>query len=176
MSADSAVLSIVAATVPSPPSAPTTSVSSDTLTMTIDWNAPSDNGGIAVTGYRVYILASNGSSWYQDLVNCDAVNDSTIISATSCTIPTSTLRASPFSLTSGTSIYARVLAINGIGDSKNSSSGNGGVLPNAATVPDAPINLARDAANTSKTQLAITWSAGASNGGTVVIDYSVYWD
>ena len=53
LSADSSEFSIVAATVPSAPSAPTTTVSSDTLSMTVDWNPPSDNGGLSVTGYRV---------------------------------------------------------------------------------------------------------------------------
>lgn len=46
----------------------------------------------------------------------------------------------------------------------------------AATLPDPPVSLDRDEVNTDKTQVAITWSAGPSNGGSVVIDYSIYWD
>jgi hypothetical protein len=121
LSADSAEFSIVAATVPSAPNAPATSVSSDTLYMTVTWSAPSDNGGLAVTGYKVYVRASDITSWYQDLVHCDAATDSSIITNRSCTIPTETLRASPFSLTTGTSIYAKVIAINAIGDSNSSA-------------------------------------------------------
>lgn len=91
-------------------------------------------------------------------------------------IPLSVLRASPFSLATSSSVYAKVIAINSIGDSAESAQGNGAVMPVPPTVPDAPTNLARDSLNTSKTEVAITWSAGASNGGADVLDYSVYWD
>ena len=57
LSADSTEFSITAATVPSTPSAPTTTVSSDTLSMTVSWSVPSDNGGLAITGYKVYVRA-----------------------------------------------------------------------------------------------------------------------
>ena len=46
----------------------------------------------------------------------------------------------------------------------------------AATVPQAPTALTRDDANTSKTQVAFTWSAPTDNGGVAVIDYSISWD
>ena len=46
----------------------------------------------------------------------------------------------------------------------------------AATVPQAPSALTRDDANTSKTQVAFTWSAPTDNGGVAVIDYSISWD
>jgi hypothetical protein len=43
-------------------------------------------------------------------------------------------------------------------------------------VPDAPINLANDPLTTTDSIIRLTWSDGASDGGTAVIDYSVYYD
>lgn len=39
--------------------------------------------------------------------------------------------------------------------------------------PDAPISLSENTADRSATTLGLTWSAGSSNGGSVVIDYRV---
>ncbi len=46
----------------------------------------------------------------------------------------------------------------------------------AAAVPDAPINLANVSAITSGIQIGLQWSAGASSGGSPVIDYSISYD
>ena len=43
-------------------------------------------------------------------------------------------------------------------------------------VPDAPISLTNDPDTTSDTLIRLTWSDGANNGGTSVIDYTVYYD
>jgi hypothetical protein len=43
-------------------------------------------------------------------------------------------------------------------------------------VPDAPTNLANDAANTKGNQISVTWVAPAFNGGSPVLDYSVWYD
>jgi len=43
-------------------------------------------------------------------------------------------------------------------------------------VPDAPTTLANDATTTTDTVIKFTWTEGASNGGTAVIDYDVYYD
>ena len=60
---------------------------------------------------------------------------------TTCTIPVASLRASPFSLEWGSSVYAKVVAINSYGNSLISNEGNGAVI---TTTPDAPISLAED--------------------------------
>lgn len=54
-----------------------------------------------------------------------------------------------------------------------STAGNGAVI---LTVPDAPVSLQNNAAVTNSARVGIVWSAGASNGGTAVIDYRVSWD
>jgi len=63
-----------------------------------------------------------------------------------------------------------VKATNVVGDSSESTEGNGATL---LTYPDAPVNLADDSATTSSTTIGLTWSAGAENGGSPVIDYRI---
>ncbi len=44
------------------------------------------------------------------------------------------------------------------------------------TTPDAPLSLANNPAITNAARVGITWTAGVSNGGTPIIDYTVLWD
>jgi len=55
--------------------------------------------------------------------NCDGENDLSVISSTSCTIPISTLKAAPFSLTNGMTVLVKVIVFNSIGDSPESAFG-----------------------------------------------------
>ena len=57
--------------------------------------------------------------------------------------------------------------------SSQSVPGNGAVI---TTNPDAPVSLANVALVTDASKIGLTWSAGASNGGTPVIDYRISWD
>ena len=43
-------------------------------------------------------------------------------------------------------------------------------------MPDAPISLINNAELTSNLKIGLTWSNGVSNGGSAVLDYSVYYD
>jgi hypothetical protein len=123
---DSSEVAIRAAAVPSTPNTPTTSISGSNVV--ISWgNAPS-NGGSALTGYKIYIKQSN-NSYSIDSTNCNGMTSATILSDRSCTIPTSTLSASPFSLSSSASVTAYVIAVNVVGDSSASSDGNGATMP-----------------------------------------------
>lgn len=67
--------------------------------------------------------------------------------STACTVPTTQLKNAPFNLPWGSSIYAKVTAVNVYGNSLESVEGNGAKI---LTVPDAPVNLANNAALTSK--------------------------
>ena len=87
---------------------------------------------------------------------------------TTCTIPVASLRASPFSLEWGSSVYAKVVAINSYGNSLISNEGNGAVI---TTTPDAPISLAEDTSLKTKSSISITWSPAAFTGGAIIIDY-----
>lgn len=124
----SSIFSILAATIPSQPTAPTTTLSGSDIV--IDWNPPTDTGGVSISGYKLEIK-TNTSTFEKDLTNCDAETNSTIQSATSCTVPVATLRLDPFYLGDGLSVSARVTATNDCGDSTTSSEGNGATIPSS---------------------------------------------
>jgi len=165
-SSESISFSIRAAAIPDTPSAPTTTVNGNNVDIT--WTEPG-TGGSPITAYEITIRQSDGTTFTVDSTNCDG-SGSTILNARLCSVPITTLMASPYSLNWGDSVYAKVKATNIVGDSSTSSEGNGAVI---LTNPDAPVTLANNAATTSATTIAMTWSAGSSNGGTPVIDYRV---
>jgi hypothetical protein len=118
-------VSVLAASVPSQPAAPTTTVSGSNIV--ISWSLPSTNGS-PIESYTITIRQSNGSTYSEQLKYCNGSNAS-IISARSCTIPTVVLTSAPFSLTSGSGVYAKVVAKNGVGNSSSSTAGNGATVP-----------------------------------------------
>ena len=77
-------------------------------------------------------------------------------------MPISVLYVEPFNMVLGDHIYAKITAINSYGDSLSSVPGDGAAV---VFLPDAPINLANNAAVTSATTVGLTWAAGMSNGG-----------
>lgn len=126
----SSVFSIVAATVPSQPSAPTTTVNSE-YEIGVSWTEPSDLGGLLINSYKLEIKTSSGS-FEKDLTNCNAESVADIISTRSCTIPVTVLRELPFSIGDSEPISTRVTATNDIGDSVVSAEGS-------ATMPIADV-------------------------------------
>lgn len=131
-SAKSAVYQIVAATVPSTPSTPATSIQNNAVTIT--WAPPAANGQ-TIIGYRIYVQQSDGT-YSQSLATCDGSTFNVMVS-TSCQITVQTLQAAPYNLASGAGVYAKVLAYNSIGDSLLSGVGNGAILV-LSYVPGAP--------------------------------------
>ena len=83
------------------------------------------------------------------------------------------LTSSPYDLTLGDSVYAKITAINYYGESDVSDAGNGATV---LYVPSAPVGLANDLATTSASVIRITWSDGISTGGSSIIDYRVSYD
>lgn len=71
----------------------------------------------------------------------------------------------------GTLYTFTVTASNGRGESLQSSA----LSIYAATIPTAPQSLVRSS-STSKSSVTFTWSAPATNGGSPITDYEVYWD
>ena len=142
-SAFSSTVSILAASVPSTPSAPTTAISGSNVV--VSWSAPTTNGS-AITSYGI-TFKKNDNSFTTELTNCNGA-DSTIKTNRQCSIPKSVFSASPFSLPNTASVYAKVTATNSVGTSSASSEGNGALM---ATAPDAPGSVAEDSANTSHT-------------------------
>lgn len=132
----------------------------------ISWTEP-DNGGSPITSYTVYIRESNGVTFTTELSYCDG---SDYVETRQCTIPVAVLRAEPFNLEWGASVFARVYATNFYGDSAVSPEGNGAVIQ---TYPDAPVNLAEDYSQRTKSTLGITWEDAAFTGGVEIIDYRI---
>jgi len=83
------------------------------------------------------------------------------------------LIVSPFNLTWGSSVFAIVSATNNYGTSSFSSEGNGAVI---LTLPDAPINLKELTTNKSPTTIGLEWKDGINNGGSILLDYTLFWD
>jgi hypothetical protein len=83
------------------------------------------------------------------------------------------LRELPYSLPWGSSVYAYVVAQNGYGVSSSSTVKNGAII---LTNPDAPVTFVENLATKSATSIGVTWAEGASNGGTVIIDYRLSYD
>lgn len=70
-------------------------------------------------------------------------------------------------------MQAKIVATNIYGDSATSAAGNGAII---ITYADAPINLEETVALRTSTTISFTWSPGAANGGSTVIDYRITYD
>jgi hypothetical protein len=135
----------------------------------ITWLEPVTNGS-PITGYRIFVVDSLGE-FLEETTECIGA---TVLDSRSCQVPLTTLRASPFSLSPGTSVLAKVRSINLYGESAELSDPGAGAF--IQTVPDAPISVQDDPSITSDEQVKIVWTDGENNGGTSVLDYSVYFD
>jgi len=83
------------------------------------------------------------------------------------------LTSAPYNLILGQPVNIKVSATNDYGPSDLSIVGNGALIQ---LVPLAPVGLTNNATATSATQIGFYWSDGASNGGTAIIDYTIFWD
>jgi hypothetical protein len=137
----------------------------------ISWDLP-DSRGSAITQYIITIKESDDVTFTTELVVCDGSNTN-IIANRACTVPITSLRSSPFNLAWGSSVFAKLIAINVYGTSVESSTGNGAII---LTIPDAPITLAGDPDLTTGTSVGLEWAEGISNGGTPVLDYRIWSD
>ncbi|WP_323958697.1 peroxidase family protein [Arthrobacter sp. JZ12] len=114
----------------------------------LSWTAPAPNGGTAITGYKVQVLAG------ETLVQTVPVSGT----ATSMQIT---------GLANGTAYTFRVLAVNAHGDGALSAA-SAAVTPR--TVPDVPALGAVTAGDRSVT---VNWTAPTSDGGSPVTGYAV---
>lgn len=102
------------------------------------------DGSSTITSYIVEIRAADGSSFFEDTVSCDG-SDPTIKANLACLVPIATLQASPFDLPWGSSVYARITAINIVGPSEVSNEGSNAII---LTEPDAPVSFQNEPAIT----------------------------
>ncbi len=133
------------------PAAPTTltTTSITNSTATIGWTAPTDNGGSAITDYKVE-LSRDGVTW-TEMPHSVALTRSYAVTG----------------LAPGTTYQVRVSAINAIGTSPALV----GTLTTGAVAPASVTNLS--ASNITSNALALSWNIPASNGGSAITDYSV---
>ena len=133
------------------PDAPTnlraTAVSATEISLS--WDAPSENGGSAITGYDLE-YSEDGSAPWMDLT----------------TSGTTTSFSDNTGLTAGSTRHYRVAAINNVGTGEYSTT-------TAATlvVPGTPTNLT--AAVVSETQIDLSWDAPSEDGGDAITGYDL---
>ena len=123
-----------------------------TSQITLSWQAPSDNGGARITGYRIEVSADGGGSW-EDLV-ANTRTTATVYPHTGLA-PASTR-------------HYRISAINrvGVGDASRIAGST-----TDATVPDAPTGLVAN--DVTPTQIDLFWLAPAYNGGAPITGYRI---
>ena len=121
--------------------------------LAVTWTAPSSTGGSPITDYAVKYSSNGGSTWtnFRDPVSV----------ATSCTVT---------GLTNGTSYIIKVIAKNAVGISLPSANSARVTPALPVLVPSAPTTVV---AAVGQGQLAVTWVAPASPGGSAITDYLV---
>ncbi|CAB4548564.1 unannotated protein [freshwater metagenome] len=143
-SASSPSSAVTPRTVPGAPTAVTTTAGNTQVIIT--WNAPTSDGGSAITGYSVTSSPSVTAP-----VGCTNVN------ALTCTFT---------GLTNGVAYTFIVTAINGAGTV--AADPTAAVTPR--TLPDAPTAVTAVAGNARAT---LSWTAPVSNGGSAITGYTV---
>lgn len=116
-------ISILCATVPSIPATPLTENILEKVLF--DWTAPTGNG-LSISSYSVLIRKSD-NSYAEQIDYCNGALAS-VVSATQCIIPLSTLIAEPFNLVLGDSIDFKITATNQYGTSGYSTIGGGAFI------------------------------------------------
>ena len=118
----------------------------------LTWSQGAYAGGTAVIDYRVNFKSTGDYSVF-----------SSAITTTSVTVT---------GLTPGVTYTFYVQARNRVGYSPNSDT----VQVLAAQVPDAPTSFADNKSVTNAFRIGLTWVVPVFNGGSVVIDYSIFSD
>ncbi|MDD1768254.1 MAG: fibronectin type III domain-containing protein, partial [Methanomassiliicoccales archaeon] len=140
--------SVVPATTPSAPQS--LQVTAGNTQTVLTWQAPVSNGGSAVTGYNVYRGLTSGSE---------------VLLITLGNVLTHT----DGGLVNGQIYYYRVSAVNAVGEGALSNEAS--ATPVERTTPSAPQDLEALAGDS---EVVLSWSAPASDGGVPITTYRIY--
>ena len=146
-------------TAPNPPSSLSATAVSPTQ-INLSWTAPSNTGGTPIIGYKIERKSGTGS--YSILITNTG---------------NATTKASNTGLTTGTTYYYKVYAINAIGTSNSTSESSATPTstsappPTANTISGVPTSLSATAVST--TQVYLTWTAPSNTGGTAITGYKI---
>jgi len=121
----------------------------------LSWTAPSDLGGLLLTGYKIQRSTDGGSSW------------STLVSNTGSTATT----YSDTGLAPNTTYTYRVFAITTFVTSSPSNMASATTMAPPAVVPSPPTGLAATAISSS--QINLSWTAPTNNGGSAITGYKI---
>ncbi|MCD6111547.1 MAG: fibronectin type III domain-containing protein [Thermoplasmata archaeon] len=114
----------------------------------LTWEAPADDGGSQIVGYKIYCgMRSGGETYLTTTGNVTTYRDTGV--------------------TNGRTYYYRVSAVNGIGEGELSEE----VSATPLGAPSAPRNLV---ARGGDGYVVLTWEAPADDGGSPIIGYKIY--
>ena len=146
---DTVDVRLVEATAPAKPTG-FTAMAAGNAQIDLAWTAPADDGGRAVSGYKIEVSDDGSTGSWDDLVADTASTDT----------------AYPHTgLSAGDTRHYRVSAINAVGTSDASESDD---ATTQRTVPDPP-EVSAIADGTSK--IVVSWSAPANDGGSAITGY-----
>src|SRR5579875_783710 len=150
-SAPSNTASATTLTPVTPPGAPSGLVATGgNSQVALSWNAPSSNGGSAITSYDIYRGTSPGGE-----------ASGPVASGVTSTRYTDT------GVANGQAYYYQVRAVNSAGT--GAASNEASATP--STAPGAPSGLVATGGNS---QVALSWNAPSSNGGSAITSYDIY--
>jgi len=141
------------ASVPDAPTALSATTNGQTQ-IDLEWTAPSNTGGSAITGYRIQVSTDGGTTFTNLVANTG--NQNTSYSHTGLALSTTR--------------HYRVYARNVQGESA-SASNTATATTQGVTAPDAPTALSATAAR--HTQINLSWTAPANTGGSPITGYRI---
>src|SRR5206468_1806312 len=134
-------------TAPHPPTGLTATAASSSQ-ISLSWTAPTNNGGSAITGYKIYRSTSSGTeTGYVNLGNVTSYTNTGV--------------------TPGVTYFYKVRAVNALGVSTLSNESNA----QPPTLHDA-LPISPTAASAS--HISLTWTAPTSNSGSAITGYKIY--
>jgi hypothetical protein len=127
-------------------------VASNSNSVQIKWNPPSDNGGATITGYEIYFKKATDDESMWTIVGSTDIN---------------TLTFTHTGITGTDDVQYKLEATSNVGDGAFSPR-NTFILASTPTISNAPVMVMQ-----SKSSITVSWSL-TSNGGSPLLGYKLY--